>query len=348
MAKKEENKLNLKLAIELLEQEKNISKESVLSAIEKALYNAYVSHFKSENCKVEIDPETCEYKVFALKEVVEKVYDDEMEITLEQAKLINPNAKYADEIPVEINSKDFGRVATTNAKNQILQKLREEEKNAIYGEFIDKKNKVVTGVVQRYTGKNIHINLGNSDSILTEHEQIKGEHLSIGQHVKVYVTDVKESKKGPKINVSRTHPDLVKGLFELEVAEIEDDIIEIKSVSREAGSRSKIAVYSKDEEVDAVGSCVGLSGARVNAIVKELGGEKIDIVEWNENPALFIENALSPSKIIAIAADPEDGEALAIVPDYQLSLAIGKEGQNVRLAAKLTGFKKGDIYKQLI
>ena len=336
----EKNGMQLKLALEVLEQEKNIPKEAMLSAIEKALYNAYVSHFKSENCKVVIDPETCDYQVFSLREVVSgEVFDPEMEISLEDAIKIDKDVKVGDEVPIEIKSKDFGRVATTNAKNQILQRLREEEKNAILGEFLEKEHKVVTGVVQRFTGKNIHVNLGNSDSVLPEGEQVARERFKIGEHVKVYVTEVIEGKKGPRILVSRMRPELVKGLFELEVAEIEQGLIEIKAVSREAGSRSKIAVYSSEPEIDAVGSCVGMNGNRVSAIVDELKGEKIDIVEWDENPAYFIENALSPSKIIAVVADEEEKEALVIVPDYQLSLAIGKDGQNVRLAAKLTGYK---------
>ena len=244
-----------------------------------------------------------------------------------------------DIVNVEVKSKEFGRIATQNAKNVILQKIREEERKVIYDEYYSKEKDVVTGIVQRYVGKNVSINLGKVDAMLTENEQVKGEVFQPTERIKLYVLEVKSTNKGPKILVSRTHPELVKRLFESEVTEVKDGIVEIKSIAREAGSRTKIAVWSNDPDVDPVGACVGMNGARVNAIVSELRGEKIDIINWNENPAMLIENALSPAKVISVIADAEEKTAKVVVPDYQLSLAIGKEGQNARLAARLTGFK---------
>ena len=240
---------------------------------------------------------------------------------------------------VEIKSREFGRIATQNAKNVILQKIREEERSVIYNQYYEKERDVVTGVVQRYLGKNVSINLGKADAMLNEGEQVKGETFRPTERIKVYVLEVKNTPKGPRINVSRTHPELVKRLFESEVTEIRDGTVEIKSIAREAGSRTKIAVWSNNPNVDAVGACVGMNGARVNAIVDELRGEKIDIVNWDENPGNLIQNALSPAKIVAVFADPDEKTAKVVVPDYQLSLAIGKEGQNARLAARLTGYK---------
>ena len=253
--------------------------------------------------------------------------------------MIDSAYNLGDVVNVEVKSKEFGRIATQNAKNVILQKIREEERKAIYSEYYSMEKDVVTGIVQRYVGKNISINLGKADAILTENEQVKGEVFKPTERIKVYILEVKSTPKGPKIMVSRTHPELVKRLFESEVTEVKDGIVEIKSIAREAGSRTKIAVYSNDPDVDPVGACVGMNGARVNAIVSELRGEKIDIINWNENPAMLIENALSPAKVISVIADGEEKSAKVVVPDYQLSLAIGKEGQNARLAARLTGFK---------
>ena len=240
---------------------------------------------------------------------------------------------------MEIKSKEFGRIATQNAKNVILQKIREEERSVIYNQYFEKEKDVVTGVVQRYVGRNVSINLGKADALLNESEQVKGEVFKPTERIKVYILEVKNTPKGPRILVSRTHPELVKRLFESEVTEIKDGTVEIKSIAREAGSRTKIAVWSNNPNVDAVGACVGLNGARVNAIVEELRGEKIDIVNWDENPGNLIQNALSPAKIVAVFADPDEKTAKVVVPDYQLSLAIGKEGQNARLAARLTGYK---------
>ena len=240
---------------------------------------------------------------------------------------------------VEVKSKEFGRIATQNAKNIILQKIREEERKSLFNQYYGMEKEVVTGVVQRYLGRNVSVNLGKVDAILNENEMVKGEVFKPTERIKVYILEVKDTNKGPRILLSRTHPELVKRLFESEVTEVRDGIVEIKCIAREAGSRTKIAVWSNDPDVDPVGACVGMNGARVNAIVNELRGEKIDIINWNENPALLIENALSPAKVIAVLADPEDKTAKVVVPDYQLSLAIGKEGQNARLAARLTGFK---------
>ena len=327
-------------ALTILEKEKNISKEVLMDAIEQSLIQACKNHFgKADNVHVTIDHETCEFSVYADKTVVEVVEDPVMEISLSNAKMMDSKYELGDIVQVPIQSKQFGRIATQNAKNVILQKIREEERKVLYDEYFQKEKDVVTGVVQRYMGRNVSVNLGKVDAILSENEQVKGEEYKPTERIKVYVLEVKDSPKGPKIMVSRTHPELVKRLFEAEVTEVKDGIVEIKSIAREAGSRTKIAVWSNDPDVDAVGACVGMNGARVTTIVEELRGEKIDIISWDENPALLIENALSPAKVITVLADPDEKTALVIVPDYQLSLAIGKEGQNARLAARLTGFK---------
>lgn len=327
-------------ALNILEREKNISKETLLEAIENSLVTACKNHFgTSENVKVTMDPQTCEYHVFQEKTVVEQVEDPVEQISLVNAKMVDSKYEIGDIVNVEIQSKEFGRIATQNAKNVILQKIREEERKVLYNQYYSMEKDVVTGVVQRYIGRNVSVNLGKVDAILTENEQVRGEVFQPTERIKVYILEVKDTSKGPKILVSRTHPELVKRLFESEVTEVRDGIVEIKCIAREAGSRTKIAVWSNDPDVDPVGACVGMNGARVNAIVNELRGEKIDIINWNENPALLIENALSPAKVIAVLADPEDKTAKVVVPDYQLSLAIGKEGQNARLAARLTGFK---------
>ena len=327
-------------ALEILEKEKNISKETMLEAIENSLITACKNHFgKADNIKVNINPETCDFAVLAEKEVVEEVEDPLMQISLAEAKMISPGFETGNIVQIPIESRSFGRIATQNAKNVILQKIREEERKSLYKDWYAKEKDIVPGVVQRYLGRNVSINLGKADAILNESEQVKGEIFQPTERIKVYVLEVKDTPKGPRISVSRTHPDLVKRLFELEVAEVKDGTVEIRSIAREAGSRTKIAVMSNDPNVDPVGACVGLNGARVNSIVNELRGEKIDIIKWDDNPAYLIENALSPAKVICVVADEEAREAQVIVPDYQLSLAIGKEGQNARLAAKLTGFK---------
>ena len=327
-------------ALDILEKEKEISKETLFEAIENSLITACKNHFgKSDNVKVEIDRDTCDFICYAEKEVVEEVKDDCLQITLEDAREIFGGAQLGEMIHVEIKSKEFGRIATQNAKNVILQKIREEERSVIYNQYYEKERDVVTGVVQRYLGRNISINLGKADAILSEGEQIRGEVFKPTERIKVYILEVRNTPKGPRILVSRTHPELVKRLFESEVTEIRDGTVEIMSIAREAGSRTKLAVWSNNPNVDAVGACVGMNGARVNAIVEELRGEKIDIINWDENPGNLIQNALSPAKIVAVFADPDEKTAKVVVPDYQLSLAIGKEGQNARLAARLTGYK---------
>ncbi len=327
-------------ALTILEEEKNISKDTMMDAIENSLISACKNHFgTSDNIKIIMDRETCDYSVFAEKEVVEEVFDPAIEISLEDAEKLDSSLQIGDVAQIPVESKSFGRIATQNAKNLILQKIREEERKVVFDQYFAKEKDIVTGIVQRYVGKNISINLGKADAMLTENEQVKGEKFEPTERIKLYIVEVKNTPKGPKILVSRTHPELVKRLFEAEVAEVKDGTVEIKSIAREAGSRTKMAVWSNDENVDPVGACVGMNGARVNAVVNELRGEKIDIINWSENPALLIENALSPAKVISVMADPDDKTASVIVPDYQLSLAIGKEGQNARLAARLTGYK---------
>ena len=331
----------LKTALEILEKEKDISKEVMLDAIENSLITACQSHFgkEKENFRVEINRETCDFHVYAEKTVVEQVEDPDTQISLAEAKLQDKKYELGDIVREEIKSKEFGRITTQNARNVILQKIREEERKVLFNQYYAKEKDVVTGVVQRYIGRNVSVNLGKVDAILHEKEMVKGEVYTPTERIKVYILEVKDTTKGPKILVSRTHPELVKRLFESEVTEVRDGIVEIKSIAREAGSRTKIAVWSNDPDVDPVGACVGMNGARVNSIVNELRGEKIDIINWNENPALLIENALSPAKVVVVLADVEEKTAKVVVPDYQLSLAIGKEGQNARLAARLTGFK---------
>lgn len=330
-------------ALDALEKEKNISKESLFDAIENSLMTACKNNFgKADNVKVEVDRQTCEFHLYAEKTVVETaddVMDPAEDISPEDAAKLDKHAKVGDIVRVPLDSKNFGRIATQNAKNVILQKIREEERGAIYNEYFEKEHDIVTGVVQRFIGRNISINLGHADAILTENEQVKGESYRPTDRIKVYILEVRNGNKGPRILVSRTHPDLVKRLFEQEVTEIKDGTVEVKAIAREAGSRTKIAVYSKNPNVDPVGACVGVNGSRVNLIVEELRGEKIDVIEWDENPGNLIQNALSPAKIVAVFADPDEKTAKVVVPDYQLSLAIGKEGQNARLAARLTGYK---------
>ena len=327
-------------ALDILEKEKDIPKETLFDAIENSLITACKNHFgKADNVKVEIDKETCDFLCYAEKEVVEEVEDDVLQISLEDARELSHKAQLGDMLHVEIKSKEFGRIATQNAKNVILQKIREEERSVIYNQYYEKEKDVVTGIVQRHIGRNISINLGKADAILNESEQVKGENFRPTERIKVYILEVKNTPKGPRILVSRTHPELVKRLFEAEVTEIKDGTVEIMSIAREAGSRTKLAVRSTNQNVDAVGACVGINGARVNSIVDELRVEKIDIVNWDENPGNLIQNALSPAKIVAVFADPDEKTAKVVVPDYQLSLAIGKEGQNARLAARLTGYK---------
>ena len=333
-------------ALDLLEKEKNISKAAILEAIENSLISACKNNFgTADNVKVSVNPNTCDYSIIQAKEVVDTlgskptIEDKATKISLADARMQNPDLSIGDTVLVPVISKEFGRIAAGVAKNVILQKIREEERKVIFNDYYMKERDIVSGVVTRFMGKNIAINLGRIDAVLAESEQVKGEELKLGDRLKVFVLEVKDNPKGPRISVSRTHPEFVKRLFESEVPEIRDGVVEIKSISREAGSRTKIAVCSHEADIDPVGACVGVDGVRVNAVVEELRGEKVDIVNWDENPGYLIENALSPAKVIAVVADEETKEADVIVPDYQLSLAIGKEGQNARLAARLTGYK---------
>ena len=328
-------------ALNQLEKEKGIDKDVIMEAIENSLLAACKRDFGSaDNVVVNMDRETGDIYVYAIKEVVDEVYDPALEISLGKAKAIDKNLNLGDTVRIEITPKDFGRIAAMHARSVIVQKIKEEERRVVFEHFAHKEKDIVTGVVQRYNGKNISVSLDDkTDAVLTEKEQVKGEVFKPTDRIKLYIVEVKDTNKGPKILVSRTHPELVKRLFEKEVAEVYDGTVEIKSIAREAGSRTKIAVASNDPNVDPVGACVGINGARVNAIVSDLRGEKIDIIEWNDDPAVLIENALSPSNVISVEVDEEEKSARVVVPDYQLSLAIGKEGQNARLAARLTGFK---------
>ena len=329
-------------ALVLLEKEKNIKSEVLLEAIAKSLEQACRNNFNRPdltNIVVDLDQKKKTFGIFLAKEVTEAPEDSMTQISLADARMIDPKYEVGDVINVDINSRAFGRIAVQNAKNVILQQIREAERKSLFADYYDKENKVVTGVVQRFIGRNVAINLGKVDGILNESEMIKGENYYPNQRIKVYVLHVDNTPKGPRILVSRKHPNLVRCLFEQEVAEVADGTVQIMAIAREAGSRSKMAVLSNSENVDPVGACVGQNGSRVAMVVDELNGEKIDIVNWDENPAYFIENALSPAKVVTVLVDEEDKQAKVVVPDYQLSLAIGREGQNARLTARLTGFK---------
>lgn len=323
-----------------LEKEKGISKDVLIDAIEAALISGYKRNFHSaQNVRVDINRETGNVKVLARKTIVEEVIDPRLEISLEAARQINPNYQLDDIVELEVTPKDFGRIAAQTAKQVVTQRIKEAERGIIYETFVDREEDIVTGIVQRQDQRFIYIDLGKTEALLPINEQMPTERFKHGDRVKVYITKVEKTTKGPQIFVSRTHPGLLKRLFELEVPEIYEGVVEIKSVAREAGYRSKIAVYSQQEEVDPVGACVGPKGARVQTIVNELKGEKIDIVKWSNDIETYISNALSPSKVVSVEVNEQEKMARVIVPDYQLSLAIGKEGQNARLAAKLTGWK---------
>ncbi len=328
-------------SLNILEKEKDINKEVMLKAIEGSLVAAYKNHYdsKADNVVATIDRETGDFRIIADKEVVEEVFDPAIEISLEDARELDRKVQLGDIVKVDANSKEFGRIATQNAKNVILQTIREQERQVVYEQYRAKEKDIVTGIVQRINGKNISINLGKADAVLNESEQVKGEVFKPTERIKLYVTKVEVTTRGPKISVSRASRELVRRLFEAEVPEIRDGVVEIINVAREPGIRSKITVKSNDSNVDPLGACVGINGSRVNAIVNELRGEKIDIVPYSENSAELVENALSPAKVVRVVADDEEKTAQVVVPDYQLSLAIGKEGINARLAAKLTGFK---------
>lgn len=342
-------KSELLQALDMLEKEKEISKDILFAAIEDSLKAACKEHLsktiekiQSENIFAEVDRETGDFHCYYEKEVVETeddVEDSSLQISVEEAGKLAPSVVAGDRIRLEVDSAEFGRIAAGKAKNVILQKIREEEKSSVYNLYRDKVGQVVTGIVQRYVGTGININLGKVDAQLAEKEIVPEENLRLTERVRVYILNVVDTKKGFKILVSRTHANLVRKLFEEEVTEIRDGTVEIVSVAREPGSRTKMAVRSNVPDVDPVGACVGQSGSRVDAVVAELRNEKIDIVEWDENPGNYIQNALSPAKIVTVFADPEEKTAKVVVPDYQLSLAIGKAGQNARLAAKLTGYK---------
>lgn len=334
-------KSELMEAMEALAKEKDISKDILLNAVELSLLTACKNHFgKADNVKVEMNRDTGEYRLYQELKVVEEVNDPVLEISLDDARRAKgPKVELGDVLQRDVHSKDFGRIAAQNAKSVILQKIREEERKSVLERYSSREREVVTGTVQRFTNKGIIINLGKSDAKMAENEQVKTEQYKIGERIKVFLLEVKDTNRGLSIMVSRSHPDLVRRLFEMEVSEIQDGIVEIKAIAREAGSRTKMAVWSNDPNVDPIGACVGVGGKRVNAVVDELHGEKIDIINWSDNAAELIENALSPASVICVLADDEEKSAVVIVPDNMLSLAIGKVGQNARLAAKLTGFK---------
>lgn len=327
-------------ALDQLAREKGIDKEVLLEAIEAALISAYKRNFNSAgNVRVDIHRDTGEVRVFARKNVVEEPMDTRLEISLDAARDMNPSYVLADVVEIEVTPRDFGRIAAQTAKQVVTQRIREAERSVIYGKFVDREEEVVTGIVQRVDSRVAYIDVGGTEAILPHSEQMPTDSFRTGDRVKVFIARVERTTKGPQIVVSRSHPGLLKRLFEFEVPEIYDGIVEIKAVSREAGFRSKIAVHSRNPEVDPIGACVGSRGSRVQSVVAELNGEKVDIVEWSEDPATFVSNALSPAKVVDVQIEETDKVARTIVPDYQLSLAIGKEGQNARLAARLTGWK---------
>jgi N utilization substance protein A len=327
-------------ALLVLEKEKGISKDIIIEAIEAALISAYKRNFnQAQNVRVSFNPEVGSIKVFARKDVVESVFDPRLEISEEEARLIHPNYQEGDVVELEVTPKDFGRIAAQTAKQVVTQRVREAERGVIYSEFIDREEDIMVGIVQRQDARFIYVSLGKVEALLPIGEQMPNEQYKPHDRIRVFLTKVEKTTKGPQIFVSRTHPGLLKRLFELEVPEIYDGTVEIRSVAREAGDRSKISVYSENPDVDPVGSCVGPKGQRVQSIVNELKGEKIDIVRWSNDPVEYVANALSPSQVIKVLVNEDDKATTVIVPDHQLSLAIGKRGQNARLAAKLTGWK---------
>ena len=327
-------------AIEELEKEKGISKEVLIEAIELALVSAYKKNYgTSQNVRVSIDNEEGDIDVFMRKDVVEEVTDDLIEISLSDAIEIDPRYVAGDIIEYQVTPRDFGRIAAQTAKQVVVQRIREAERGMVFDDYVNRQGEIATGVVQRISNETVFVNLGKAEGILAVTEQVPGETYTVNNRIKVYIMDVKKTTKGPQIYLSRSHPGIVKKLFELEVPEIQDGSVEIKNISREAGSRSKIAVYTDDENIDPVGACVGTRGNRVQNIVDELFGEKVDIITYSDDPEVFISKVLSPAKVEKVVLFEDEKSAIAVVPDYQLSLAIGKEGQNVRLAAKLCGWK---------
>ncbi|KOS62697.1 transcription termination/antitermination protein NusA [Lysinibacillus agricola] len=327
-------------ALNALEEQKGISRDVLIEAIEAALVTAYKRNFnQAQNVRVDLNLDKGSIRVFSRKDVVEEVEDDRLQISIEDAKAINPAYQMEDVVEQEVTPRNFGRIAAQTAKQVVTQRVREAERGLIYEQYVDREDDIVTGVVERLDARNIYVGLGKVEAALPQNEQIQGETYHPHDRIKVYITKVERTTRGPQVIVSRTHPGLLRRLFEMEVPEIYEGIVEIKSIAREAGDRSKISVYAHNEEVDPVGSCVGAKGARVQTIVNELNGEKIDIVEWSEDPVVFVANALSPSKVLDVQVNEEEKSTTVVVPDYQLSLAIGKRGQNARLAAKLTGWK---------
>jgi len=327
-------------ALDRLEKEKGISREILVEAIEAALVSAYKRNFnQAQNVRTDFNLVTGSMKVFARKDVVDEVFDPRLEISIEEARKINPSYEVGDVVEVEVTPKNFGRIAAQTAKQVVTQRVREAERGIIYEEFADRQDDIMTGIVQRKDARNVYVSLGKAEAILPVSEQMPNEQYKHNDRIKVYITKVDKTTKGPQIVISRTHPNLLKRLFELEVPEIYEGVVEIKSVAREAGDRSKISVHSDNPEVDPVGACVGPKGARVQAVVDELKGEKIDIVKYSKDPVEFVANALSPAKVLDVIVNEEEKSTIVVVPDYQLSLAIGKRGQNARLAAKLTNWK---------
>jgi transcription termination/antitermination protein NusA len=327
-------------ALTALEQQKGISRDVLIEAIEAALVTAYKRNFnQAQNVRVDLNLDNGTMIVYSRKDVVEEVEDERLQISLEDAKLINEAYELGDVLEQEVTPRNFGRIAAQTAKQVVTQRVREAERGLIYEEYVDREDDIVTGTIERQDARNIYVSIGKVEAALPVNEQIQGEVYKPQSKVRVYITKVERTTRGPQVIVSRTHPGLLRRLFEMEVPEIFDGTVEIKSIAREAGDRSKISVFAHNEEVDPVGSCVGAKGARVQTIVNELNGEKIDIVEWSEDPIVFVANALSPSKVLDVQVNEEEKSTTVVVPDYQLSLAIGKRGQNARLAAKLTGWK---------
>ena len=328
------------LAIQELGKEKGIEPELLFQAVEEALVTAYKKNFgATQNVRVDMNKQSGEIHVYAQRTVVEGEAAEANEISLADAREIDARYEVDDIVEIEVTPKNFGRIAAQNAKQVVVQRIREAERGMVYERFQSREQDIVTGIIQRMEKGNVYIDLGKVEAVLTVNEQIPGEIYQYHERMKTYIIEVKRTNKGPQIMVSRTHPGLLKRLFELEVPEIHDGVVEIKSVAREPGMRSKISVYTQDENIDPVGACVGHKGMRVQTIVNELRGEKIDIVKYSEDPAQYVANALSPAKVVSTEVNMDEKICRVVVPDYQLSLAIGKEGQNARLAAKLTGWK---------
>ena len=327
-------------ALDALETEKGISKKIVIEALEAAMISAYKRHYgQAQNVEVEFDEKKGDVHIYSVKEVTEEVMDSQLEVSLEEASKINQAYEIGDEIRFEVTPKDFGRIAAQTAKQVILQRVREAERSIIYNEFSEYENEIMQGIVERQDSRYIYVNLGKIEAVLSKHDQIPNETYQPFDRIKVYIHKVENTSKGPQVYVSRSHPDLLKRLFEQEIPEVYDGEVEIVSIAREAGDRAKVAVKSDNPDIDPVGTCVGPKGQRVQSIVNELKGENMDIVEWNQDPAVFISNALNPAQVVDVVFDESQRACTVVVPDYQLSLAIGKRGQNARLAAKLTGFK---------